>query len=79
MHRFVVILVLTTISVIYAQIRDFPDCKLGPLATFPICNPSLTVGERAVDLISRMTIHDKATSMVNLVRAIHRLGLPQYE
>ena len=79
MHRLVLILVFAAILAVNAQIKDFPDCKSGPLASFPIYNPSLAVDERATDLVSRMTIGEKATCMVNLVRAIPGPGLPQYE
>jgi beta-D-xylosidase 4 len=79
MHCFALILAFTTILLINAQTTNFPDCKSGPLASFPICDHSLPADQRAADLISRMTMGEKATWMVNLVRAIPRLGLPTYE
>jgi beta-D-xylosidase 4 len=61
------------------QTGNFPDCKSGPLSKFPICDPSLPSHQRAADLVSRMTIAEKTTQMVNSAGAIPRLGLPQYQ
>jgi hypothetical protein len=61
------------------QTNIFPDCKSGPLAAFPICDQSLSPNERSADLISRMTIQEKANWLVNTVQSIPRLGLPPYQ
>ena len=81
MHRFVLkVFILTTIvAVINGQNATFPDCKFGPLASFPICNLSLPAHQRAADLISRMTIDEKASWLSNAVQPIPRLGLPTYQ
>ena len=42
-------------------------------------NPSLPVGARAVDLVHRMTLEEKASQLVNHARAIPRLGIPAYD
>jgi beta-D-xylosidase 4 len=63
----------------YAQSGSFPDCKSGPLSSFPICNQSLTSRQRAADLISRMTISEKISHMITTADTIPRLGLPKYE
>jgi beta-D-xylosidase 4 len=57
----------------------FPDCKSGSLASFPICDQSVPVHQRAADLISRMTIQEKANWLSNTVQPISRLGLPSYQ
>ena len=44
----------------------------------PYLNPSLTPEERAVDLVHRMTLDEKASQMVNLARPIPRLNVPLY-
>jgi beta-D-xylosidase 4 len=64
---------------INAQNISFPDCKSGPLSTFPICNQSFPSRQRAADLVSRMTIAEKITQMINTAVAIPRLGLPMFE
>lgn len=47
---FLVVLLMLTTTSINGQNASYPDCKAGPLATFPICNPSLPARQRAVDL-----------------------------
>jgi beta-D-xylosidase 4 len=71
------ILLFGLMVVINAQNLTFPDCKSGPLSTFPICNQTLPTRERAADLISRMTTAEKITQLVHKVPAIPRLGLPE--
>src|SRR5579872_7582665 len=44
----------------------------------PYLNPALTPGERAADLVHRMTLEEKALQLVNSARAIPRLGVPAY-
>ncbi|HKP11451.1 MAG TPA: glycosyl hydrolase, partial [Blastocatellia bacterium] len=41
-------------------------------------NPRLPVGERVNDLISRMTLEEKAAQMVDRAPAIPRLDVPAY-
>lgn len=45
----------------------------------PYQNPLLTADERADDLISRLTLEEKAKLMMNESPAIERLGIPQFE
>jgi xylan 1,4-beta-xylosidase len=58
---------------------NFPDCKSGPLATFPICNVSLSSRQRTTDLVARMTIAEKITQLATTAAAVPRLGLPKFE
>ncbi|CAF4894491.1 unnamed protein product [Rotaria sp. Silwood1] len=78
MHLFV-ILFITLIVWTNGQSDNFPDCKSGPLSSFPICNQSLPSQQRALDLISRMTLVEKISHMITTADAISRLGLPKYE
>jgi beta-glucosidase len=48
------------------------------LAKLPYMNPSLTPQQRAADLVSRMTLREKASQLTNESRAIPRLGVPSY-
>ncbi|CAF0944248.1 unnamed protein product [Rotaria sordida] len=73
------ILFFILVITINAQKGNLPDCKSGPLSTFPICNQSLPSRQRAADLISRMTTTEKITQLVTTAAAIPRLGLPKYE
>jgi len=56
----------------------YPDCKSGPLATFPVCNPGLPSRQRAIDLISRLNVTEKASLLSTAPPAIPCLGLPTY-
>ena len=47
--------------------------------TLPYQNPSLPFEQRAKDLVSRMTLDEKAAQMVNTAPAIPRLGVPAYD
>jgi beta-glucosidase len=42
-------------------------------------NPNLPLDVRVKDLVSRMTLEEKASQMVNKARAIPRLGVPAYD
>ena len=44
----------------------------------PYQNPNLTPHERAVDLVSRLTLEEKAQLMEHTSPAIPRLGIPQF-
>ncbi|HEX4485717.1 MAG TPA: glycoside hydrolase family 3 C-terminal domain-containing protein [Terriglobales bacterium] len=45
----------------------------------PYLNPSLPTTQRVDDLISRMTLEEKASQVVNQARAIPRLQVPEYD
>jgi beta-glucosidase len=45
----------------------------------PYKNPSLPVNQRVDDLVSRMTLEEKVSQMMNGAAAIERLGVPEYE
>lgn len=48
------------------------------LANAPFRNPNLSVEERVNDLVSRLTLEEKADQMVHTAPAIPRLGIPAY-
>ena len=64
------VLLVAIIASVHGQNASFPDCKSGPLATFPICDQSLPARQRAADTISRMN---------NSAAALPCLDLPQYQ
>ncbi|HEY0762280.1 MAG TPA: glycoside hydrolase family 3 C-terminal domain-containing protein [Pyrinomonadaceae bacterium] len=45
----------------------------------PYFNPKLPLDQRVNDLISRMTLEEKVSQMMNAAPAIPRLGIPQYD
>src|ERR1700761_3635314 len=58
---------------------------LAPVLAFaqtdnsPYLNPDLTAEKRAADLISRMTLEEKALQMQNSAPALPRLNIPAYD
>jgi beta-glucosidase len=46
---------------------------------FPYQDASLPIGQRVKDLVSRMTLEEKASQLVNQARAIPRLNVPAYD
>ncbi len=56
--------------------------SVGALAVsaqqYPFQDSSLSPMERAQDLVSRLTLEEKASQMVNMADAIPRLGVPSY-
>jgi beta-glucosidase len=48
-------------------------------ATAPYQNPALPVEKRVDDLVSRMTLEEKVSQMMNDAGAIPRLGIPKYD
>ena len=49
-----------------------------PENSFPFQDTSLTIDQRVDDLVSRMTLDEKISQMVNDAPAIERLGVPKY-
>src|SRR5215475_2827799 len=42
-------------------------------------NPSLPIDKRVDDLVSRMTLEEKVSQMMNAADSVNRLDIPQYE
>ena len=52
---------------------------LSAQTTLPYQDPALTPEQRATDLVSRMTLEEKAAQSINTSPAIPRLGVPAYD
>ncbi|MFI5097398.1 MAG: glycoside hydrolase family 3 C-terminal domain-containing protein [Candidatus Acidiferrales bacterium] len=52
---------------------------VAPPSNAPYLNPALPTEKRVDDLISRMTLEEKASQLVNQARAIPRLQVPAYD
>ncbi|MBV9925629.1 MAG: glycoside hydrolase family 3 C-terminal domain-containing protein [Acidobacteria bacterium] len=50
-----------------------------PDARAPYLNPALPLRQRVDDLVSRMTLEEKVSQMMNAAPAIPRLGVPEYD
>ncbi|KAH8519766.1 hypothetical protein H0E87_001270 [Populus deltoides] len=55
------------------------DKNIPETSQFPLCNTSLSYENRAKDLISRLTLQEKAEQLGNHAAGISRLGVPAYE
>jgi len=51
---------------------------MSEAASFPFRNPELSVTERAKDIVSRLTLAEKAGQMLHEAPAVPRLGIPAY-
>ena len=51
----------------------------GQDPTPPYKNPALPIEKRVDDLVSRMTLEEKISQMMNAAPAIKRLGIPEYD
>jgi beta-glucosidase len=56
----------------------FAGCKQTVSYEYPFQNPSLSPAERAVDIVSRLTLEEKVAQMLNSAPAVERLGIPPY-
>jgi beta-glucosidase len=65
--------------IIISSLIFLPSVRAEDVATLPFMNPSLPPEQRAIDLVDRMTLQEKASQLVNQARAIPRLGVPAYD
>ncbi|MDR1675317.1 MAG: glycoside hydrolase family 3 C-terminal domain-containing protein [Tannerella sp.] len=54
-------------------------CGNSTSAPYPFLDTSLTVEERATDIVSRLTPDEKISQMLNATPPIERLGIPPYD
>lgn len=67
---------------IYAKQTKLPPFSCGGSSSstsYPFCDAGLPVGERARDLISRLTLDEKISQLVNKAAAVPHLGVPYYQ
>ena len=71
------------VAVILAGLAVIPSRlsaqAVTPPSNAPYLNPALPIEKRVDDLISRMTLEEKASQLVNQARAIPRLQVPAYD
>lgn len=66
---------VSAVMVLFVAYSCMPKEKQEDL---PYLNTALGIEERVDDLVSRMTLEEKISQMVNDAPAIERLGIPQY-
>lgn len=76
MNRFAA-LALLLFSCLLTGIEKPATARQG--ATPGYKNPSLPIERRVADLVSRMTLEEKVSQMMNAAAPIERLGIPEYE
>ena len=77
MHVLSNIAILLLASSCYAL---FPDCVNGPeaLTSNDVCNPDLSVMQRATAIVGAMTLAEKTNNTGSTSPGVERLGLPPY-
>src|SRR4029453_9483601 len=73
------VVILLTLVVITTTVVNLPIGTGQIMPAPPYMNPALPVEKRVDDLVSRMTLEDKVSQMMNASPAIERLGVPAYE
>jgi beta-glucosidase len=68
---YIILFLSLSAATLFAQAQQSPY-------TFPFRNPSLSLEERVNDLVSRMTLQEKADQLLYTAPAITRLGVPAY-
>jgi len=70
----IILLVFLSLRFIWPAASEGQTAELPPFK-----DPSLSVEKRVADLVSRMTLEEKISQMMNAAAAIERLGIPEYE
>ncbi|KVH98568.1 Fibronectin type III-like domain-containing protein [Cynara cardunculus var. scolymus] len=77
------LLLCLTVSILLLTESTQPPyaCDSSNAATksFPFCKTTLPISARVRDLVSRLTLDEKISQLVNTAPAIPRLGIPAYE
>jgi beta-glucosidase len=77
MRAFLLVLLMNFVVPVAATAQTDPlPFRTAPL---PYQNASLSPEQRAADLVSRMTLEEKAAQSINTAPAIPRLGVPAYD
>jgi beta-glucosidase len=77
-HRIRVVAVLLLASLLWTVCGSFAQTAQSASIP-PYLDPSQAIAVRVDDLISRMTLEEKASQLVNQARAIPRLRVPEYD
>ncbi len=79
MTRYRLVIVTGLLLLICLLINLPRGLTTGQTISFPYKDPSLPIEKRVDDLISRMTLPEKVSQMMNGAAPIERLGIPAYE
>lgn len=70
---------LTLLLIFGGFLLELPQASMSQTPALAYKNPSLPIEKRVDDLVSRMTLEEKVSQMMNGARAIERLDIPEYE
>ncbi|PON61597.1 Glycoside hydrolase [Parasponia andersonii] len=80
--NYVTILIATFLLLLHAESTRPPfacDSSNPSTKSLPFCKTDLPISRRAQDLVSRLTLDEKISQLVNSAPPIPRLGIPAYE
>ena len=75
----VIISVFTLVLCLIVIAAPATTQETKPDSRAPYLNPKLSLEQRVDDLVSRMTLDEKVSQMMNAAPAIPRLGIPPYD
>ncbi|KAJ9673795.1 hypothetical protein PVL29_023380 [Vitis rotundifolia] len=84
LHRLLLInLIYITVILVGVESTQSPpfscDSSNPSTKSYPFCKTTLPISDRVRDLVSRLTLDEKISQLVNSAPAIPRLGIPAYE
>jgi beta-glucosidase len=68
---------LVLLMACHGRLKEIPKTDYSALDTWQ--NPEFSIDERIDDLISRLSLEEKVSQMINNSAAIPRLGIPEYD
>ena len=69
----------TAATLLFVMLAGLTPKSASGQEKLPYQNPSLPIEKRVDDLVSRMTLEEKVSQMMNAAPAIQRLDVPEYE
>ncbi|PIN24744.1 Xylan 1,4-beta-xylosidase [Handroanthus impetiginosus] len=84
-HTIILITTITFSIILKTQSKTQPlppfscDSTNPSTHSYPFCDTKLSIDERARDLVSRLTLDEKISQLVNKASAVPRLGIPYYQ
>jgi hypothetical protein len=80
MSKFSKLVLLTVASITAFLAEGYTNpCDGANVTHLPFCDLSLPVYQRAADLVSRLTLAEKVSQVVNTAVGIPRLNIPAYQ
>ncbi|XVE95337.1 hypothetical protein REPUB_Repub02eG0088300 [Reevesia pubescens] len=81
-HSHLTFIFITSLLLVLAESTQPPfscDSSDPRTKSYPFCKTTLSIHQRVQDLISRLTLDEKISQLVNSASAIPRLGIPDYQ